>query len=111
MGFLVIARAKARSNPAFADLKRSEVVWVEMSESGFFAESGGLLSKEQCSCRQNPKTRLTQKIQDSPISVTKMSIYLHFLSQYLYSNVGLTLVNQYQIGRLNSKLLLKVKNW
>jgi len=26
----------------------------KMSESGFFAESGGLLSKELCSCGQNP---------------------------------------------------------
>ena len=50
-----------------------------MSESGFFAESGGLLSKEQCSCRQNPKTRLTQKIQDSPISVTKKFDFAHFV--------------------------------
>ena len=31
-GFYVIARAKARSNPAFTDLKRSEVGWFKMSE-------------------------------------------------------------------------------
>jgi len=34
--FSVIARAKARSNPAFTDLVRSEVVWVEMSEMSDF---------------------------------------------------------------------------
>lgn len=37
---------------------------TDFAFGGFFAESGGVLPKECNSCRQNPKTRLTQKIQD-----------------------------------------------
>ena len=45
------------------------------------------------------------KSPECPILVTKMSSNLHFLSKYLHSKVGLTLVNLFKIfGRLKSTL-------
>ena len=77
--FSVIARAKARNNPAFVDFLWPEMYWAKMSEM-------------------------------SSLGNQNVRIFALFV-QKLHSKVGLTLVNQKQIGRLKSTLLASKKSF